>query len=229
MTDTEKITENVKRLLSEIPDNISIVAAAKTRTKEEVLAAINAGIKIIGENYVQESIPVIDALGHIAQYHFIGHLQKNKVKYVVPRYDMIETVDNLKLAVRISDYALKTGKVMPVLIEINSGREPQKAGVFPEDAVKLIEGMSGLSGIKIMGLMTMGPRFGNAEDARPYFVETRKLFDSIKSMGLENVQMKYLSMGMSNSYKIAIQEGANVVRIGTLIFGERKYENKEDK
>jgi len=112
---------------------------------------------------------------------------------------------------------------MPILVEINSGEEEQKSGVLPPDAERLIREISGLKNIKVMGLMTMGPRFGNPEDSRPYFIKTREIFDRIKKLGLANVGMRYLSMGMTNSYKIAIEEGANIVRIGTKLFGERNY------
>lgn len=218
-----KIRRNLENILSEIPEGVDLVVAAKTRTAEEILQAIDAGVKKIGENYVQESLKVIEKIGSKAQWHFIGHLQTNKVKYVVPVYDMIETVDSIKLAKEIDKQAKKNNKIMPVLIEINSGREPQKFGVMPENTEKLIEEISSLPNIKIMGLMTMGPRFGEPEKARPYFKETKKIFDKIKTANIPNVEMKYLSMGMSNSYKIAIEEGANMVRIGTKIFGERKY------
>ncbi len=217
------IKRNLEKILSEIPESVELVAAAKTRTAEEILQAIDAGVKKIGENYVQESLRVIEKIGDKAQWHFIGHLQTNKVKYVVPVYNMIETVDSIKLAKEIDKQAKKNNKIMPVLIEINSGREPQKFGVMPENTEKLTEEISSLPNIKIMGLMTMGPRFGDPEKARPYFKETKKIFDKIKAANILNVEMKYLSMGMSNSYKIAIEEGANMVRIGTKIFGERKY------
>jgi len=114
--------------------------------------------------------------------------------------------------------------VMPVLVEINSGREQQKSGVSPEKTEQLVTEISGLNNIRVMGLMTMGPRFGNPEDSRPYFVETKKLFERIKKLNLPNIQMTYLSMGMTNSYKIALDEGANIVRIGSKIFGARDYE-----
>lgn len=217
------IKRNLERILSEIPEDVELVAAAKTRTAEEILQAIDAGIRKIGENYVQESLKVIEKIGNKARWHFIGHLQTNKVKYVVPVYDMIETVDSFKLAKEIDKHAKKNNIIMPVLIEINSGKEPQKFGVMPKNTEKLIEEISSLPNIKIMGLMTMGPRFGDPEKARPYFKETKKIFDKIKADNILNVEMKYLSMGMSNSYKIAIEEGANMVRIGTKIFGERKY------
>ncbi len=132
---------------------------------------------------------------------------------------MIETADSVEIAREIDKRCAEIGKVMPVLIEINSGQEKQKSGVLPEGAEQLVREISAYQNIKVMGLMTMGPRFGNPEDSRPYFVETRKVFENIKKLNLPNVEMKYLSMGMTNSYKIAIEEGANIIRIGTLIFG----------
>ena len=217
------IKSNLEKILSEISEGVELVAAAKSRTAEEILQAIEAGVKIIGENYVQESLKKIEKIGHKVRWHFIGHLQTNKVKYVIPVYDMIETVDSFKLAKEIDKHAKKNNKIMPVLIEINSGKEPQKFGIIPEDAENLIKEISTLSNIKVMGLMTMGPFTGDPEKARPYFIVTQKLFDKISDRNIPNVEMKYLSMGMSNSYKIAIEEGANMVRIGTKIFGERKY------
>ncbi|MCK4360045.1 MAG: YggS family pyridoxal phosphate-dependent enzyme [Candidatus Cloacimonetes bacterium] len=217
------IKRNLEKILSEIPEGVELVAAAKSRTAEEVLQAIAAGIRIVGENYVQESLKIIEKVGPKARWHFIGHLQTNKVKYVVPVYDLIETVDSIKLAKEIDKHAKKYNKIMSILIEINSGREPQKFGIMPEDTEKLIKEISTLSNLKIMGLMTMGPFTGDSELARPYFIETKKIFNRIATAKIPNVEMKYLSMGMSNSYKIAIEEGANMVRIGTKIFGERKY------
>jgi len=215
--------DNIRSILSELPEGVTLVAAAKTRTPEEISRAIDAGIEIIGENYVQEAEAAFAALGRIARWHFIGHLQKNKVKKAVPIFDMIETVDSLKLGEQIERECEKLGKNMPVLVEINSGREPQKSGVLPEDAEKLIRELSRLERVHVQGLMTMGPRFGDPELARPYFQETKRLFDQLSKLGIENTEMRYLSMGMSNTYKIAIEEGANMVRIGTRIFGERDY------
>ena len=220
------IKENVQKILSELPEGVELVAAAKTRSAEEVLEAIESGVKIIGENYVQEAERVCAAVGNKVSWHFIGHLQKNKVKKAVCLCDMVETVDSVEMAKEIDKRCGQIGKVMPVLIEVNSGREEQKSGVLPEDTEKLIRDISGLQNIKVMGLMTMGPFSGNPEDARPYFVETKKIFDKIRELGLSNVEMKYLSMGMTNSYKVALEEGANMIRIGTKIFGERDYGKK---
>ncbi len=217
------IKQNVDRILSELPDGVQLVAAVKTRAPEEILEAVESGVKILGENYVQEAERIYEIIGNKAEWHFIGHLQKNKAKKVVKLFDMIETVDSLELAREIDKRCAQIGKVMPVLVEINSGREEQKSGVFPEKTEQLVKETSGLNNIRVMGLMTMGPRFGDPEDSRPYFVETRKIFERIKKLSLPDIQMRYLSMGMTNSYKIALDEGANMVRIGSKIFGERNY------
>ena len=215
------IKENVKKILDGLPENVELVAAAKARSSEEIEEAIKAGVKIIGENYIQEAQKVFEIIGKGVKWHFIGHLQKNKVKKSVKIFDMIETVDSYPLAHEINERCKQIDKIMPILIEINSGREKQKFGIFPEDALDLVQEISPLPQIKIMGLMTMGPRFGDPEDSRSYFVETRKIFEKIKTLNLPRVEMKYLSMGMTNSYQIAIEEKANIVRLGTLIFGER--------
>jgi len=215
------IEENVRKILAELPPGIELEAAAKTRTPDEILQAAKAGIRIIGENYVQEALAARNVVGNIVRWHFIGHLQTNKVKKAIELFDMIETVDSLQLAQEIEKRCAQAQKIMPVLIEINSGREPQKFGVVPEEAEGLIRKMSVLRNIKILGLMTMGPFAGDPEDARPYFKETKRLFDNIKALNLPGMEMKHLSMGMTNSYKIAIEEGANLIRIGTKIFGPR--------
>ncbi len=216
------IEENVKKILGELPPGVELEAAAKTRTPEEILQAAEAGVRIFGDNYVQEALAAINAVGHRAKWHFIGHLQRNKVKKAVEIFDMIETVDSFALAREIEKRCSQREKIMPVLIEVNSGKEPQKFGVLPEDAEELIREISALKNIKIQGLMTMGPMFGNPENARPYFVETRKLFERLKDLNLPGIEMKHLSMGMTNSYRVAIEEGANIVRIGTKIFGPRE-------
>ena len=218
------IKTNAQRLLQELPENVELVAAAKSRSAAEIQQALAAGVKIIGENYVQEAEKVFQTIGNKAQWHFIGHLQKNKAKKAVKIFDMIETVDAQALAEEIDKASARQNKVIPVLVEINSGRERQKFGVLPEAAEELIKKISSLSNIKIMGLMTMGPAAGDPEAARPYFLETKKLFGRIASLNLDRAEMKYLSMGMTNSYRVAIEEGANIVRIGSKIFGERKNE-----
>jgi pyridoxal phosphate enzyme (YggS family) len=212
------IRENVQKLLSELPAGVELVVAAKSRTANEVLEVVEAGVKTIGENYVQEAEKTYSVVENKAKWHLIGSLQKNKVKKAARLFDMIQTVDSAEIAREIDKRCAQMGKVMPVLVEINSGREEQKSGVLPEDAEDLIKAISSLPNIKVMGLMTMGPRFGDPEESRPYFVTTRKIFERIKALGLPDVEMKYLSMGMTNSYLVALEEGANMVRIGTKIF-----------
>jgi len=216
------IREKIEKILREIPDGVILIAATKGRTSEEINEAIEAGIEIIGENYVQEAEKKFKIIGRKVKWHMIGHLQTNKVKKALEIFDMIETVDSEKLAREIDKEAKKRNIVFPVLIEINSGREKQKSGVFPEDAEKLIYEISNYENIKIEGLMTMGPFVKNPEDIRPYFRLTKELFEKFKNLNLPNVEMKYLSMGMSDTWKIAIEEGANIIRIGTAIFGPRR-------
>ena len=217
------IGENVTRILSELPKGVILVGAAKTRTPEEMLEAVKAGLTILGHNYVQEAEKAFETIGQRAKWHMIGHLQSNKAKKAVRIFDMIETVDSMKLARAIDKACANVGKTMPVLIEINSGEETQKAGILPEEAPSLIQEMAGLEHVEVKGLMTMGPFTGDPEAARPYFKTTKRLFDQLSRADIKGVEMRYLSMGMSNSYLVAIEEGASMVRIGTRLFGERTH------
>ena len=212
------IEETVIQICDSLPPGVLLVAAAKTRLPSEVRACINAGIKILGYNYVQEAENMYQEIGNEVQWHMIGHLQRNKVKKAVRFFDMIETIDSVQLAEAVSKRCVLENKVMPVLIEINSGKESNKTGVLPEDLNKLVMQIHDLPNLKVQGLMTMGPRFGIPEEARPYFKATRSAFDRISEAEIPNVEMRYLSMGMSNSYKIAVEEGANMVRVGTKLF-----------
>lgn len=213
----DMIKENVQRILSELPGGVELVAVAKGREIEDVLEAIGGGVKIVGENYMQEAEEKFNIIGTKVKWHFIGHLHKNKVKKAAKLFDMIETVDSSAIAGAIDKACAGSNKIMPILIEVNSGREENKSGVLPEDAETLIKNLSVLKNIKVMGIMTMGPALENLEDYRPYFRETKELFNKIKS----SAPIKYLSMGMSNSYHIAVQEGANIIRIGAGIFGRK--------
>jgi len=215
------IRENVRKILEELPEGVQLVGAAKTRTPEEIMEALDAGLEIVGENYVQEAERAFQEIGHRAKWHMIGHLQRNKAKKAVGIFDMIETVDSVRLAKEIDKWCQRIGKVMPVLIEINSGEEAQKSGVMPGKAMALVNEITPLENVRVMGLMTMGPFAGDPEEARPYFIKTREIYEELKAQHIPNVEMRYLSMGMSNSYKVALEEGANMVRIGTKIFGER--------
>lgn len=223
------IIQNYQKIRKEIPNNVTIIIAAKTRTKKELLEVIAAGATDIGENYVQEAEEMYNSLGEAAtkvRWHMIGHLQKNKINKALKIFDVIQTVDSYKKAKAINQRVEATGAgPIPVYIEINIGSEMTKAGVEPKYEVveKLIKDMSELEHITIEGLMTMGPRFGNPEDSRPYFRKTKEIYERIKALNLSNINMRTLSMGMSNSYRVAIEEGSNMVRLGTVIFRERNY------
>jgi pyridoxal phosphate enzyme (YggS family) len=216
------IADRVRRVLAGIPSHVSVLAAAKTRSVDEIRAAIEGGIRLVGQNYVQEAQHAIETLGRdAAEWHMIGHLQRNKARAAVRLFDTIETVDSVRLAEAIDREATKIGRVLPILIEVNSAREPQKAGVLPEEAVDLIREIAGLPSIRIEGLMTMGPLVADPEEIRPYFAESKRLLDGIAALRIPNVGMRVLSMGMSDSYRIAIEEGATLVRLGTVLFGPR--------
>ena len=215
------IRDNVARILRDLPSGVELVAAAKTKTPAEILEAVEAGVVLIGENYVQEAAEAFAAVSRRARWHFIGHLQSNKVKKAVEIFDAIETVDSSDLAREIDKRCRNAGKTMSVLIEINSGEEDQKFGVAPAAAEALIREIAPLPNLRIEGLMTMGPYDGDPEAARPYFKITKELYDRIGALAIPGAAMKYLSMGMTNSYRVALEEGANRIRLGTLIFGPR--------
>jgi len=215
------IRENIRSVLQGLPPHVILVAAAKSRTPGEVLEAVEAGVPVVGENYVQEAAAAQAVVGRGVKWHFIGHLQTNKVKKAVEVFDLIETVDSLKLGREINKHSGGLGKTMPILIEINSGREPQKSGILPEDAEALVRELSRLPNLKVEGLMTMGPETGDPEESRPYFRLTKEIFDRFRGLSIRGVTMTWLSMGMSHSYRVAIEEGANMVRLGTLLFGPR--------
>lgn len=226
------IAENYKKIRKEIPDYVTLVVAAKQRTKEELEEVIDAGATDLGENYVQEAQKIYEQLGEKAKqvrWHMIGNLQTNKINKASGIFDVIQTVDSYKKAQAIDKRVEASRKtIMPLYIEINIGSEDSKAGIKPDEhepfeeyMKNLIQNISKLEHIRVEGLMTMGPRFGDPENSRPYFRRTKKIFDNIKKLNLPNVSMKTLSMGMTNSYKVAIEEGSNMVRIGTAIFGER--------
>jgi len=217
-----EIEARVRSLLAEIPPHVTLVAAAKTRTPDEIAAAIAGGVRIVGHNYVQEAERAIDALGRdAAHWHMIGHLQRNKVREAVRLFDLIQTVDSARLAEKIAEEGAKVGRVVPILVEINSAQEEQKSGVLPDDAVDFVREIAELPSLRIDGLMTMGPFSANAEDLRPSFARTRSLFDRIASLEIPGAEMRTLSMGMSNSYAVAIEEKATMVRLGTTLFGPR--------
>lgn len=203
-------------------EDIMLIAVSKTKPVSEIKQAVEAGAHILGENKVQEVMAKYDEIQGV-DWHLIGHLQTNKVKYIIDKVKMIHSVDSLKLAQEISKRAVKAGVVMDVLVEVNIGGEESKSGVTPEEAEKLCLDISSLDAVRVRGLMCVAPAVENAEDARIYFRKMNKLFVDIKSKNYDNIDMVYLSMGMTHDFEVAIEEGANIVRVGTAIFGARNY------
>ena len=205
------IKQNIAKIIKAIPIDVQLVAATKSSSMTEIKQAIDAGIKIIGENYVQEAKEKYAELKGKVNFHLIGHLQTNKVKDAVEIFDMIQTVDSVKVAKEIDK---RTKKIMPVLIEVNIGREKNKTGILPEDILNFLDSAKSLKNLQVKGLMTMCPVLKNQEEYRPYFRKMKQLFEEIKSKNIPNVSMEILSMGMSDSYKIAIEEGSSMIRLG---------------
>jgi len=204
------------------PDEIRLVAVSKTKPGASVQMALDAGLDLFGENYIQEAREKVNALSASgAQWHFIGHLQSNKAKYAVKLFDLIHSVDSLKLARELNKQAARIDKVQPVLVQVNISAETTKSGTSREEAVDLATAISDLPNLSLQGLMTMPPFFDDPDRARPYFHELRQLRDHIRSLAIPGVTMDELSMGMTGDFEAAISEGATLVRIGTAIFGER--------
>ena len=204
-------------------DSIRLVAVSKTIPADRVKAAIESGVTILGENYVQEARDKFNALvQYPISWHFIGHLQSNKAKYAVRLFDLIHSVDSLKLARELHKQAQKADKIQSILIQVNISGEGTKSGIAAQEAPGLISEISRLESLSIKGLMTMPPYFYQPEKVRPFFVALRELRDEIKKHAPANVSMHELSMGMTGDFEVAIEEGATLVRVGTAIFGERK-------
>ena len=202
---------------------VRLVAVSKTMDAQQVARAIDAGADILGENYIQEAREKFNLLyDRPAQWHFIGHLQSNKAKYAVRMFDLIHSVDSLKLATVLDKEARKRDKVQDILVQVNISREETKSGIDATEAIELIRQISRLDHIRVQGLMTMPPFFDAPERARPYFHELAQLRDQIVSLDIPGVHLKELSMGMTGDFEVAIAEGATLVRIGTAIFGARQ-------
>jgi len=201
--------------------SIKLVVVTKTVGIERIREAIAAGAAVLGENRVQEAKEKIGALGPVARWDLIGHLQTNKAKYAVKLFDLIHSVDNLDLAKELDKQAAKIGKNQSVLIEVNIAGEVSKAGMAVKNAPLLVREVAKLEHIAIQGLMTVPPFSENPEDSRPYFSVLRELAESIAKENIPNVSMNELSMGMSGDFEVAIEEGATLVRVGTAIFGTR--------
>ena len=228
------IRENIMKLKERIssacfrvnrnPNSISIVAVAKGRTAAQIKDAIEAGLTDIGENRIQEALIKYSQIknqgvnGSRIRWHMVGHLQRNKVKEAVEIFDLIHSVDSLRLAEEIDKQASRINKVQDILIQVNTSGEETKFGIEPEFTAELIKGIIGLNNINIRGLMTIAPMVVNPEKARPYFRILRELKDKINELRITNYELRDLSMGMTDDFEIAIEEGANVIRIGRAIF-----------
>jgi pyridoxal phosphate enzyme (YggS family) len=225
----QSIKENLLRVTEKIgkaaqkagrnPAEIKLVTVSKTVEVGRIKEAIEAGVTILGENYVQEAQKKIEEIGHPVAWHFIGHLQSNKAKYAIRLFDMIHSVDSIPLAEELNRKAEKEGLTIKVMIEVNLSGETSKFGTEEEKAFDVARKISNLQNLSLMGLMTMPPYFDNPELSRPYYIQLRELKGK---MAREGMLLKELSMGMSNDFEVAIEEGATYVRVGTAIFGARK-------
>jgi len=203
------------------PKEVIIVGAAKQVKPERICQAVEAGLKHVGENYVHEALEKVGLLPASIERHFIGHLQTNKVRQVVPVFDWVHSMDRVGLAEEISKRAVLVGRVIRGLVEVNLGYEESKSGVAPERLAELLSAISGLPGIAVVGLMAIPPARENPEESRRDFREMRTLSNEMDHRGISRVSMQYLSMGMTNDFDVAIEEGANIIRVGTGIFGPR--------
>ena len=218
----KNIEESCKKVNRE-PGEVTLIAVSKTKPVEMLQEAYAAGARVFGENKVQEIVDKYDQMPADVQWHMIGHLQRNKVKYIVDKVAMIHSVDSLRLAETIEKEAEKKNVVVPILIEVNVAQEESKFGLKPEEVLPFIEQIAGFSHIQVKGLMTIAPYVENAEENREIFRELKKLSVDIAAKNINNVTMSVLSMGMTGDYMVAVQEGATMVRVGTGIFGARNY------
>ena len=222
-----QVQENMKeacRRSGRAESDVTPIAVSKTKPLPMLEEVYSLGIRDFGENKVQELVDKAEQLPDDIRWHMIGHLQRNKVKYIVDKVYMIHSVDSLRLAEEISKEAVKRGIIVNILIEVNVAGEESKFGVTPEDTPGLVQEISHLPGILVRGLMTIAPFVENAEDNRIFFSALKKLYVDITNKNIDNVRMDYLSMGMTGDYEVAIEEGASFVRVGTGIFGERSYQ-----
>jgi len=216
------IAARARQILEQIPAHVTVVAVCKGRPTEEVLEAVGAGLHELGQNYMVDARRVAPAITGIARMHLIGRLRPHDVRAANLRlFDMVQSLDSLELAFRVDRVADAIGKRLPVLVEVNSARERQKSGVAPEAVEGLVRDVSRLPHLQVMGLMTMGPLLTDPQQYRPYFQETRWLFEHLRSADVPGATMQHLSMGTSDSFEVAIEEGATMVRVGRALFGPR--------
>jgi PLP dependent protein len=202
-----------------IPASVRLVAVSKTVDLDRIRAAIAAGQRLFGENYLQEAREKIDALGHAVSWHLVGHLQSNKAKSAVELFDLIHGVDSLKLAQTLEKAAAARGRFQEILLQVNLAGEASKAGAAPENVALLLEEVQRLPHLQVEGLMTMPPYFSDPEEARPFFRVLRELAERLRDTS--GLPLRELSMGMSGDFEVAVEEGATLVRVGTAIFGTR--------
>jgi len=205
------------------PEEVKLIAVTKTVDIDIMKRAIEYSIVHVGENKVQELVRKYEAIGPVVKWHLIGHLQRNKVKYIIDKVDLIHSLDSYRLAEEIDKRAKEINRFVECLLQVNVSGEESKYGISVKGAKELLKEIVTLNNVKIVGLMTMAPHVENQEETRQYFSALKTLSEEISETGLENVEMKYLSMGMSNDFEIAIEEGASLIRVGSSIFGERDY------
>jgi pyridoxal phosphate enzyme (YggS family) len=204
-------------------DEIHLIGVTKTYEPDVINASIRYGIREIAENRVQEITRKFEAISTDVEWHLIGHLQTNKVKYIIDKVKLIHSVDSLKLAEEIQKRAAQINKVQEILIQINIADEEQKFGIQPDDLPQLLESISKMDCVRVVGLMNIAPLVENVENLRADFKQMKRLFDGLEGLGYSNVKSEFLSMGMSNDYRVAIEEGSNMIRVGTAIYGKRNY------
>lgn len=222
----QSVQDNIKEICRKCdrnPEDVTLIAVSKTKPNEMLMEAYDSGIREFGENYVQELSDKIETLPNDINWHMIGHLQRNKVKYIVGKVAMIHSVDSLRLAEAIDNESSKKGVKTDILVEVNVADEENKFGVTLEDAEDFIRQLSHFDNIVVRGLMTSAPLVDNPEKNRVFFRQLRQLLVDINAKNIDNIHMDVLSMGMTNDYIIAIEEGATHVRVGTAIFGARNY------
>ncbi len=209
-------------------EDVTLIAVSKTKPVEMLQEIYDEGVRDFGENKVQELCEKIEHMPSDIKWHMIGHLQRNKVKYIIDKVELIHSVDTYRLAEEINIQAKKHGIVVPILVEVNIAGEESKFGTSAEDAMLLVEEISALENVRIKGLMTIAPYVEDAEENRLYFRKIKQLSVDITNKNIDNVSMEILSMGMTGDYQVAIEEGATMVRVGTGIFGERNYRKSEE-
>lgn len=223
------VEENIKKACEKAGrdrNEVTLIAVSKTKPVEMLKEVYDTGIRNFGENKVQEMCEKMDVLPKDIKWHMIGHLQRNKVKYIAGRTELIHSVDTYRLAEEINIQAKKKNIIIPILVEVNIAGEESKFGTSAEDAMLLVEDISKLENVRINGLMTIAPYVEDAEENRPYFRKIKQLAVDIANKNIDNVSMEILSMGMTGDYMVAIEEGATMVRVGTGIFGERNYKQE---